>query len=268
MQSGYVNANGIKIHYHRTGGNGLPMVFAHGFSDNGLCWMGIVPALQDDYDAIMYDARGHGLSDAPETGYSTDDRVEDLAGLIQALELEKPILMGHSMGARTVAWTIATYPNIAGAAILEDPGLHRPTQSSLSEEDMKVQADQRRAEILKRKGMTRQQLIELANTEVHPDWRQEEYEPWADSKLQLSPNVVQASGRRGSAWMGDAFAKTSIPVLILKQDADEEGKKRDLEVASLLSAGKLVHVEGAGHNVRRDRYEATLEILKNFLAKL
>lgn len=268
MQSGYVNANGIKINYNRTGGSGPPMVFSHGFSDNGLCWMGIVPALQDDYDAIMYDARGHGLSDAPETGYSADDHVEDLAGLIQALELEKPILMGHSMGARTVACTIAKYPDIARAAILEDPGFHRRTQSQPSQEDMKFQADQRRAEILRRKSMTRQQLIELARTEVHPGWRQEEYEPWADSKLQLSPNVVQAFSRRGRAWMGDAFAKTSIPVLILKQDADEEGKKRDLEVASLLPNGKLVHVEGAGHNVRRDRYEATQGILKSFLAEL
>ena len=57
MQSGYADANGIKIHYNRTGGSGPSMVFAHGFSDNGLCWMGIVPALQGDYDAIMYDAR-------------------------------------------------------------------------------------------------------------------------------------------------------------------------------------------------------------------
>lgn len=268
MQSGYVDANGIKIHYHRTGGNGPSMVLAHGFSDNGLCWMGIVPALQDDYDVIMYDARGHGLSDAPETGYSTDDRVEDLVGLIQALELEKPILMGHSMGASTVAWTIAKYPDIARAAILEDPGLHRHTQSPPSQEDLVAQVEQRRAEILKRKGMTRQQLMDLARTEVHTGWRQEEYGPWADSKLQLSPNVVQAFSGFGRSWIGDAFAKTRIPVLILKQDTDKDGRRRDQEVASILPNGKLVHVEGAGHNIRRDQYEATLRILRNFLAEL
>ena len=141
MQAGYVNSNGIKIHYHRTGGEKPTMVLSHGFSDNGLCWMGIVPALQDGYDVIMYDARGHGLSDAPETGYSTDDHVEDLAGLIRALELDKPILMGHSMGARTVGWTVAKYPDIARAAILEDPGLHRRTQQPVSEEEMKTRME-------------------------------------------------------------------------------------------------------------------------------
>ena len=102
MLSEYVNANGIKIHYHRTGGDKPKIVFAHGFSDNGMCWITLVPALREDYDLIMYDARGHGLSDAPETGYSKDDRVADLVGLIHALGLEKPILMGHSMGANTV----------------------------------------------------------------------------------------------------------------------------------------------------------------------
>jgi len=266
MQSGYANANGIRIHYHRTGGDKPSMVLAHGFSDNGLCWMGIVPALQDDYHVIMYDARGHGLSDAPESGYSTDDHVEDLAGLIRFLELEKPVLMGHSMGAGTVAWTIARYPDIARAAILEDPGLHRHTQQPVSEEELKAMIDQRRAEVLKRKSMTRQQLMELAMTEVHPGWRQEEYGPWAESKQQLSPNVVQFSRSFGRSWIGDAFAKTRIPVLILKQDTDEAGRKRDHEVAGLLPGGKLVHVEGAGHNIRRDRYEATVEILKHFLA--
>ena len=268
MQSGYVNANGINIHYHRTGGSKPPMVLAHGFSDNGLCWMGIVPDLQDDYDVIMYDARGHGLSDAPKTGYATTDRVEDLAGLIRAMELEKPILMGHSMGAATVAWTIAEYPDIARAAILEDPGLHRQTQPAPTQEELENMVKQRRAEILERKSMTRQQLMEFVRTEVHNGWREEEYGPWAESKIQLSPNVVQAFSGFGRSWIGDAFAKTTIPVLVLKRDTDEEGKKLNQDVVSNLLNGKLVHVEGAGHNIRRDRYEATLEILKSFLAEL
>jgi pimeloyl-ACP methyl ester carboxylesterase len=266
MLSGYVDANGIKIHYHRTGGNRPPMVLAHGFSDNGLCWTRLVQALQNDYDIIMYDARGHGLSDAPENGYSPDDRVEDLVGLIRALELDRPILMGHSMGAGTVGLTISKYPDIARAAILEDPGLHRRSESSLSEKELENRMEQRRAEILERKSMTREQLMELASTKVHPGWHEDEYTHWADSKLQLSPNVIKSW--TGRSWIGDAFARTRIPVLVLKQDTDEEGKERDREVVSLLPHGELVHVEGAGHNIRRDRYEATVEILRDFLTRL
>lgn len=266
MLSEYVNANGIKIHCQRTGGDKPPIVLAHGFSDNGPCWVALAPMLREDYDVIMYDARGHGLSDAPETGYSTEDRVADLAGLIHALGLEKPILMGHSMGASTVGWTVAKHPDIASAAILEDPGLQKRTQNPLSEEERKDMAEKRRAEILERKAMTREQLMELGRSNTN--WPEEEYGPWADSKLQLSPNVVSTLSGMIRGWMGDAFPKIKIPVLILKQDTDEEGKKRDQEVASLLSNGRLVHIQGAGHCIRRDKPEATIKVLKEFLAEL
>ncbi|MCP4687120.1 MAG: alpha/beta hydrolase, partial [Desulfobacterales bacterium] len=103
--SGEVVANGIKIHYTRTGGDKPPVVLSHGFTDNGLCWTRAAWVLEKDYDVVMYDARGHGLSDAPEAGYSAEDHAADLAGLIQALELKdpRPVLMGHSMGASTAA---------------------------------------------------------------------------------------------------------------------------------------------------------------------
>ena len=91
--SGDVVANGIKIHYYRTGGNKPPLVLAHGFSDNELCWTRVTRALEQDYDVIMPDARGHGYSEAPEKGYSSEDHASDLAGLIEALGLGKPALM-------------------------------------------------------------------------------------------------------------------------------------------------------------------------------
>jgi len=266
MLSEYVNANGIRIHYHRTGGDKPTIVFAHGFSDNGMCWITLVPALREDYDLIMYDARGHGLSDAPETGYAKDDRVADLVGLIHALGLEKPILMGHSMGANTVGWTVAEHPDIARAAILEDPGIQKRTQPPASEEEMKEMAKNRRAEIIKRNAMTSEELI--AGVRENNDWPEGEYEPWAESKQQLSPNVVQFFAGYARAWIGDAFPKIKVPVLILKQDADAEGRKRDQEVAKLMPNGKLIHIDGAGHCIRRDKPQAAIKAVKKFLAKL
>jgi pimeloyl-ACP methyl ester carboxylesterase len=55
--------------------------------------------------------------------------VEDLAGLIRESKLVKPVLMGHSMGASTVAAFAARYPDIPRAVILEDPGLARKNLS-------------------------------------------------------------------------------------------------------------------------------------------
>ncbi|WP_458188143.1 alpha/beta fold hydrolase [Haladaptatus sp. NG-WS-4] len=97
-----VRANGIEVQYYRTG-EGLPLVMAYGFYDNGRCWAPLAADLADDYDLVMYDARGHGRSDAPEAGYAIEDRVDDLVGLVDALSLVDPILLGHSMGGSTVA---------------------------------------------------------------------------------------------------------------------------------------------------------------------
>ena len=121
-------ANGIRIHYWRTGaGTGKPpLVLAHGSSDDGLCWTNLAKEIQDGYDIIMFDARGHGLSDPPTPSDPPDVQVEDLAGLIKELKLERPILMGHSMGSASVAHFAAKYPDVPRAVILEDPALVRP----------------------------------------------------------------------------------------------------------------------------------------------
>ena len=120
---GYILANGIRIHYWRTGGNKPPMVLAHGSSDDGLCWTNLAKELEGNFDLILMDARGHGLSDPPSVSDPADAQVEDLAGLIRELKLVKPILMGHSMGSASVAWFAAKYPDIPRAIVLEDPGL-------------------------------------------------------------------------------------------------------------------------------------------------
>ena len=64
-QSAYLEANGLRLHYTRTGGDKPPVVLAHGFSDDGLCWTPVAEQLAAAYDVIMVDARGHGCSEVP-----------------------------------------------------------------------------------------------------------------------------------------------------------------------------------------------------------
>lgn len=84
---GYVNSNGLRIHYYRTGGNKPPVIINHGANDDGLCWTRIAKKLEKDYDVILPDARGHGKSGSGKGDYSTKARTADLAGLIQELNL-------------------------------------------------------------------------------------------------------------------------------------------------------------------------------------
>jgi pimeloyl-ACP methyl ester carboxylesterase len=56
-QSGELTANGLRIHFTRTGGDKPPMVLSHGVTDYGLCWTPIAQALESDYEIVMVDAR-------------------------------------------------------------------------------------------------------------------------------------------------------------------------------------------------------------------
>ncbi len=70
--TGTCEANGISVHYLRTGGQKPPVVLLHGLMTNGACWAPVAQALAENYDVVMPDARGHGNSSAPDQGYDYD----------------------------------------------------------------------------------------------------------------------------------------------------------------------------------------------------
>ena len=67
---GDVFANGIRHHYYRTGGNKPALLLLHGFNEYGLTWLRVAKELEQDYDIIMVDARGHGRSNGIASGFS------------------------------------------------------------------------------------------------------------------------------------------------------------------------------------------------------
>jgi pimeloyl-ACP methyl ester carboxylesterase len=263
---GYLFSNGIRMHYWRTGGNKPVLVLAHGSSDDGLCWTNLARELTSDFDIIMYDARGHGLSDPPSASDPAEVQVEDLAGLIKELKLIKPILMGHSMGSSTVAWFAAKYPDIPRGIILEDPGLASRRPGSPGSSGAPIDREKRKAEILVRNNQSQEQLVAQCRKDT-PNWESSECDYWAASKRSHHPNTALGTvGNRPP--MSELFPQIMAPTLILKADAQGDLRKENEQIASLLKKGKIVHIEGAGHSVRRDQKQRLLEVLKPFLAGL
>jgi N-formylmaleamate deformylase len=262
--SGFVDTNGIRIHYHRTGDGKPPVVLAHGITDNGLCWTRLAQALEDEYDLVMFDARGHGLSDVPGTGYAPETHAADIAGLVQVLGLEKPALVGHSMGAGNVAMTVATYPDLARCAILEDP----PWRLAYDAEERVAMIEAWRADVVAKKSWTREDIIADGRAQ-RPMWAEVEWEPWADAKLQVSPAVFDWVDPQASptAWR-DVVRKIACSTLVVTADP-ALGAIVSPEVAQeamrLNSGLQIAHIPDAGHNIRRERFEAYVEAVKGFL---
>ncbi len=264
-QSSFVETNGINIHYERLGDGKQPFLLCHGITDNGCCMLRLGEYLANRFDVILVDARGHGQSDKPEEGYSSDHHADDLYGLIQALDLEKPIIYGHSMGARTTIRLAAKYPDMPKAVIIEDPVYIIPmTVADL--EAGRAWAEGMPDEIRRWKTLSEAERLQMAEEAGHPDWRDVDKLEWAKSRVQVSTNVFKMGG--SMANIPDDFPLITCPVLVLKADADEEIRHKNETSIAKIPQGKILHIKGAGHNVRRDNWAETIRNLDEFLTTI
>jgi non-heme chloroperoxidase len=102
-------ADGTVIHY-KDWGSGQPVVFSHGWPLQGDAWEDQMFFLASQgYRVIAHDRRGHGLSSQPWTGNDMDTYADDLAALIDHLDLKKAVLVGHSTGGGEVARYLARH---------------------------------------------------------------------------------------------------------------------------------------------------------------
>lgn len=299
---GYVYANGIRIHYyHAVPAPGKPvMVMVHGVTDNGLCWTTLTWKLQSAYDVYMLDARGHGLSDPFTPSDDADTLIKDVVAFIHVMNFEKPILMGHSMGAATVMRVGAEYPDLSKAIIMLDPriggrnpggerGRIEANRAEPASNDPKTSSDKALAlspppvstgpvafnmfappEILaKQNNYSFDDLVAKARHQT-PKWDLVDCQYWALSKKQYhGPYTGEAwQAMSGSMRTEDALAKITVPALILKADAPADARKAQLEAASVMQKGKLVHIDGAGHNLHHDELQQTMEVLNQFLSSI
>jgi N-formylmaleamate deformylase len=266
--SGDVTVNGIRMHYYRTGGDKPPLVLSHGATDNGLCWTRLTRALEADYDVIMPDARGHGLSEAPASGYATADQAADLAGLIHALGLRKPSLGGHSMGALTTLRLIADEPDLARCAILEDPPVWiTPPTTPPGRESVR---DKIRRSVRDAQASDVESTIRRSR-EHSPLWSDDEWRPWAEAKMQVSRAFMDdlGGGRAITHDWRDLLPLVRCPVLLVTADVDRDAivtPEAANEAQALQPGLQVIRLRGAGHNIRREQFDAFVAAARAFLA--
>jgi N-formylmaleamate deformylase len=134
MRAGHLRANGIRIHYLDYAGspNQPPILIVPGITSPAVTWAFAAEKLAAEkttghHRVVVVDLRGRGLSESgPGLGYSLDDYVADISDVIIALELRKPILLGHALGGRIGIRLAGSWPNVLSKLILVDPPLAGP----------------------------------------------------------------------------------------------------------------------------------------------
>lgn len=264
-----IMVDGILIHYTRTGdGSKPPLVLAHGFSDSGMCWLPLARDLETDYDVILPDARGHGLSARVQPAEDID-LVADTAGFIRELGLDKPVLGGHSMGANTSAQVEFRFPGLVRALVLEDPPWFMPRPPKEPEPEKEGQPRPNPMDwILKIKDMSMEELMAKCHSDS-PTWQDAELQPWAESKKQFDYNFLQRTGSRNpfEDWQ-EVSRAIRCPTLLITADPGK-GAIVNSEAAKIVTAANshihAVNINGAGHNIRRENYPAYLKAVREFL---
>jgi len=257
--SGVCAANGIDIHYLRTGGRKPPLIALHGLTGSGACWSPLARALEDDWDVVMPDARGHGRSGAPLRGYSYADHAADVAGLIAALDLAAPVLLGHSMGGMTAAVAASRLGPVVRGLILADPTFISPQwQREVHESDVVAQH---------RKLLATDPDAVLADLRLrHPHRSPEIVALLADARLRTRVaafDVLIPPNPDYRALVGAIPA----PILLVIGDNGVVSPETALELRTLNPRLQYEVIADAGHGLPHDRPDRLAEAVRSFLQK-
>jgi pimeloyl-ACP methyl ester carboxylesterase len=117
-----VRANGIAINYELVG-RGECLTLIHGAGDNLHMWYNQVPLLSRQYRVLTYDVRGFGETEFSEAQVDMALLAEDLHQLLRALDIEKAIVLGYSMGGRIALQLALAQPQMMKALILANSGV-------------------------------------------------------------------------------------------------------------------------------------------------
>jgi pimeloyl-ACP methyl ester carboxylesterase len=120
----FVKTNSIQLHVLEKPGIEPTILLAHGLTANAACFGALMAALP--YRVLAVDLRGRGQSSVPVSGYTMPDHAADIIGLLDALELERVILGGHSFGGLLTVYTAVHHPRRVQKCLIMDAGLLHP----------------------------------------------------------------------------------------------------------------------------------------------
>lgn len=97
MEKYAISTDGVKIHFHETGKGNITLVFVHGWLGNGDWWSAQQTYFKDKYKIVQIDLGGHGKSGKSRTNWSSKQYADDINAVLQEIDSNEIILIGHSM---------------------------------------------------------------------------------------------------------------------------------------------------------------------------
>jgi pimeloyl-ACP methyl ester carboxylesterase len=247
----YIDRGGVRIWYE-TAGSGPTLLLTHGFSATSFAWQPQMAALSDAYQVVVWDIRGHGRSDSPEdpAEYSEALTVADMAAVLDAVDAERAVIGGLSLGGYlSLAFNISHPERVAGLVLCDTgPGYRRPEG---------------------RASWNRLAEGRARHFEKH-GFKSLENHPLTHGRQHKSPRGLALAARgilpQHDARVIDSLPTIAVPTLVLVGEHDERFLAPTDYMADRIPGASKVILEGAGHNANVDQPEAFNAALRDFLA--
>ena len=274
-----VTVNGVDTYYEREGNpDGQSIVFIHGATLDHRLWWPHVPALEEEYDLIAYDYRGHGkTSSTDRSEYSVSLLVDDLRALLEELDIDRPVLCGHSAGGLIASEYAIEYSDDVAGLVFADARTDLGERPSERVMFRALPLFHRAEDIVGRERM--QRVMEIISSRINNASSGPNEEP---SELGMTPseyfestteNTPRKEQRKlvfaGMEYVGASPTDFDVPVLYaygeLTADVIAEKANR-LERAP--TDVRVAEIEDGGHGFPIEQPEAFVEVLENFLEGL
>ncbi|MGM0584967.1 MAG: 3-oxoadipate enol-lactonase [Pseudomonadota bacterium] len=234
--------NGVTIHYADEGDRGgRPVVFANSLGTDFRVWDRLVGLMPEEMRLIRFDKRGHGLSEAPPAPYRMEDLADDLAGLLDRMELKGAVVVGLSIGGLIAQMLAARRPELVGGIVLMDTAAKIGDPEMWNERIAKAQGEGI--------GAMADAVMERWFSAAFRANRTEELTAWRNM-LTRTP----AEGYAGccaairDADLREAAGRISVPVLAMAGDEDGSTPPELVKAtADLIPGARFEVVSGAGH---------------------
>jgi len=237
----YAELDGLRLYYERAGSGTPELLFVPGWCCDNTAFRPQFDHFAQAHAVTSLDLRGCGRSDSPADGYGIRDLADDVARFCATVGIEKPVVVGHSLGGMIAVELGARHPALAGALVLVDPGPIDPLPDTV--EFFRGFAEQ----------LEGPDGEEIRRAYVHDmGARDEELARWIVDLMCIPEQRVAAAVIRGvGEWNGrEPFSRCGVPVLLLRAEIGEDSDvlrlrelKPDLEVGITVGAGHFHQLE-------------------------
>mgnify|MGYP002621615524 FL=1 len=258
----FARVNGIVLHHDVRGNADAPaLVFSNSLGTDFRIWDEVAARLAGDFRIVLYDKRGHGLSEAPPAPYTIDDHVGDLAALLDHLGIARAAVVGLSVGGLIAQGLAAARPDLVAALVLIGTAPKLGTAETWNA----------RIETVAAKG-----IAALAD-DILPRWftaafRSPDNPAFAGYRAMLARSPAEGyAGTCAALRDADLTASTRalrLPALCLVGDQDGSTPP-DLvrATAALIAGAEFEVIAGAGHIPCVEQPAATAALIGDFLRR-